>query len=232
VGFIVAALHFSSALTSRAVNRKTLVGADDLSQAAQCVAAALAAGVAAEFLAFVCLLSISNAPYVETHGFWIEVSFSSRVASRAATPAQTIVVLFPSIVAALAGSTAAAFRRLSAQPFYYALSVAATNAIILSILPVILLIVMIVRLPKARGLEHEWLGLWPLAAVLYFVVFALIGGTCGALAASISIGIQRINRSRTGAATLWLIAIVTVFLAEAVVRGWPAHIFGSGNNSG
>jgi hypothetical protein len=139
-------------------------------------------------------------------------------------------VLIPALVFSLSNSIASAARTLHLTTCAYTAWVSVVNALILGLLPVCPLVVTVIRLPKQPGLAYEWFGLWPLAALLYFVVFALIGATCGGIAAVLRICAERARTSGVDRAVFWSVAaLLALFVTEAAVRGWIAEAIGRRN---
>ena len=79
---------------------------------------------------------------------------------------------------------------------------------------------------KALRLEQEWFGLWPLAAVLYFVLFAAIGALFGAVVTTLRVWIDNLQKSRISNVSFWAFSVVTtIIVTEAALRGWIGQFY-------
>jgi hypothetical protein len=163
---------------------------------------------------------------VRPTGAWFEAFLGNGPDAVEITRVITLFTLGPAVLGALSNSIAQILQQSIRSRSALILHTSIWTALVLGPVPVVLLIIAITRLPKARGLEHEWFGLWPLAAILYFAIFAAIGALSGAVFATIRVWIDSSQKSRASNATFWAFSVVTtIIVTEAALRGWIGQIY-------
>jgi MFS family permease len=216
VGAFLCAISFIAACLRRLWAPKAICGysTDFIACSMAGTVAGLASG-AIGFLAFI----------VPKRGATIEVSLNGLGISAIVDPARGPVfikdvsseLLCTMIIGALAGSIvnsiACMFRSRRSSPWRYLISVSGTTAIAFGPLPVVLLVAFIFNLPEKPGMEYEWFGLWPIAAVFYFAIFAFIGAVCGAIVSAVWILARHAQTSRTSWIVFWFSIVWVILLA-------------------
>jgi hypothetical protein len=121
------------------------------------------------------------------------------------------IVITGSVLGAFANSLAWLVRAWRPNSLLYVTTVAGVNALLMGPVPVIVLLVALNRLPPPRSpLEYEWLGLWPLAALIYSIAFAGIGAVTGALAAGYWLWESYARSGRTASIVFWLLVLYCI----------------------
>jgi hypothetical protein len=163
---------------------------------------------------------------VRPTGAWFEAFLGKGANAVNISREITLFTLAPAALGAISNSIAQILQQNVRDRSALNLYASMWNALVLGPVPVVLLIIAITRLPLTRGLEQEWFGLWPLAAVLYFVLFAAIGALFGAVVTTLRVWIDNLQKNSISNATFWAFSVVTtIVVTEAAVRGWIGQIY-------